>query len=180
MEFGEEQGPPNAPESTSWGGGRPKGAPRARLLNGHGPFGTFRCLKPPPKSILARRKWVLCLQMNFDLANGFSQRKPPFGIAEGPSQEFKNVSVVVELRNCFALKLIYGEQNHFASEQPIPVRGIALEAPPRGTMLPVAPIRCHLRLPEWARAPRCLPPCENPAKTNFSMQKKGFVFANEF
>ena len=91
MEFGEEQGPPNAPESTSWGGGRPKGAPRARLLNGHGPFGTFRCLKPPPKSILARRKWVLCLQMNFDLANGFSQRKPPFGIAEGPSQEFKIV-----------------------------------------------------------------------------------------
>ena len=97
MEFGEEQGPPNAPESTSWGGGRPKGAPRARLLNGHGPFGTFRCLKPPPKSILARRKWVLCLQMNFDLANGFSQRKPPFGIAEGSSQEFK---MFLLLLNC--------------------------------------------------------------------------------
>ena len=102
-----------------------------------------------------------------------------FSIAEGSSQEFIFL-FFVELCNCFALKLIYGVQNHFASEQPIQVRGIALEAPSRGTMLPVAPIRCHLRLLEWVRAPRYLPPCENPAKTNFSMQKMGFVFANEF
>ena len=111
---------------------------------------------------------------------GFRSGNLPPALPKARHKNSKNVFVVVELCNCFALKLIYGEQNHFASEQPIPVRGIALEAPPRGAVLLVASIRCHLRLPEWARAPRCLPPCENPAKTNFSMQKKGFVFANEF
>ena len=55
--------------------------------------------------ILARRKWVLCLQMNFDLANGFSQRAPPFSITGGPSQKIKRF-FVVEWGNCFTLKLI--------------------------------------------------------------------------
>ena len=33
---------------------------------------------------------------------------------------------------------------------------------------------------EWAWAPRHLPLFETPAKIDFSTQKMGFVFANEF
>jgi hypothetical protein len=43
--------------------------------------------------------------MNFDLANGFSQRAPPFSIAGGPPQKIKRL-FAVGWGNCFTLKLI--------------------------------------------------------------------------
>jgi hypothetical protein len=44
---------------------------------GMGPAAPSAVRKPPPKSILACKKWVLCWQMNFDWQMDFGSGKLP-------------------------------------------------------------------------------------------------------